>query len=172
MKLKDPSHYLQARKNNIDTHIHSFQAIEMTKDLFYSRMDFVKGIMQQWDTIERSQWKPPRGQDFRSEGLSGGLSVKDPKTNMQRKISKIFSVLENWFKNVGHQSSHTRSVSLFSQETLPSYRAGGRRCVPPGGDLGLSDLRQAAKACWCSIFVLPCRMGGCAEVLSKITPAL
>lgn len=171
MKLKDPRHYLQARKNNIDTHIHLTQAIELTKDLFCSRMDFVKGIMQQWDTIQRSQWKPSRGQDFRSEGLSGGLSVKDPKTNMQRKIPKIFSLLENWFKNVGHQSSHTLSVSLISQETLPSYRAGGRRSVLPGGDLGRSDLRQAAKALWSSIFFLTCQMGGCAEVLSKITPA-
>ena len=91
---------------------------------------------------------------------------------MQRKISKIFSVLENWFKNVGHQSSHTLAVSLISQETLPSYRAGGRGSVLPGGSLRLSDLRQAAKALWSSIFLLTCQMGGCAEVLSKIIPAL
>ena len=91
---------------------------------------------------------------------------------MQRKISKIFSVLENWFKNVGHQSSHTLAVSLISQETLPSYRAGGRGSVLPGGSLRLSDLRQAARALWSSIFLLTCQMGGCAEVLSKIIPAL
>lgn len=139
MKLKDPSHYLQARNNNIDTHIHLIQAIEVTKDLFWSRMDFVQGIMQQWDTIQRSQWKPPRGQDFRSGRTHLWFVSQRSKDKHAGKISKIFSVLENWFKNVGHQSSHTLAVSLISQETLRSYRAGGRGSMLPGGSLGLSD---------------------------------
>lgn len=61
--------------------------MEMTKDLFCSIMGFVKEIIQQWDTIQRRQWKPQRGRDFRSEGLACGLSFKGPKINVQRKIS-------------------------------------------------------------------------------------
>lgn len=93
VKLKHKRHYWQARKNNIYTHIYLIQAMEMMMDLFCNRKGFVRRYYPAVASIQCSQWKPSTSGEVRWEGLAC-TSLKGPKANMWRKISK--SPLQFW----------------------------------------------------------------------------